>query len=156
MVVSVMSACGRRHGGGGKDRGLELDCAFPEVVLMQEGAVATLRRPSTRARAGVTNDPRRLSGDMDLRTHAGRRFSDIFDGLAVEFSGADPEKLRELTVLKYELERAQMAGTLTLEDLVRMSHLVERREKALRLALRQRQVERPEGLRSRLAGKYAP
>jgi hypothetical protein len=108
------------------------DGAFSEVGLRQEGVVATLRRPTPRARAGVTNDPRRLNADMDLRSLAGRRFSDIYDGLAAEFPGAVPEKLRELTVLKYELEKAQTAGTLTLEDLVRMSHLIERREKALR------------------------
>jgi len=71
---------------------------------------------------------------MDLRSLAGRRFSDIYDGLAVEFSGADPERIREITVLKFELEKAQAAGSLSLEDLVRMSHLIERREKALRLA----------------------
>jgi hypothetical protein len=119
---------------------------------MQEGVVATLRRPTPRARAGVTNDPRRLNADMDLRSLAGRRFSDIYDGLAVEFSGADPEKLRELTVLKYELERAQMAGTLTLEDLVRTSHLIERRERALRLAEQRKRLERQPTLASILAG----
>ncbi len=122
---------------------------------MQEGVVATLRRPTPRARAGVTNDPRRLNADMDLRSLVGRRFSDIYDGLAVEFGpGADPGKLRELTVLKYELERAQMAQTLSLEDLVRVTHLIERREKALRLAEQRKRLERDKGpsLNEYLAG----
>jgi hypothetical protein len=98
-----------------------------------------------RARAGVTNDPRRLNAGMDLRTHAGRRFSDIYDLLAVEFGpGADPEKLRELTMLKYELEKAQAAGTATLEDTVRVFNLAARKAKELRLAkARAREAERP-------------
>jgi hypothetical protein len=87
---------------------------------MHDGAVAVVRSP--RVRAGVTNEPRRLSADMDLRTHAGRRFSDIYDGLALEFGpGVDPERIREITVLKFELEKAQAAGTLKLEDLVRLT-----------------------------------
>ena len=88
---------------------------------------------------------------MDLRSHAGRRFSDIYDALAVEFGpGADPERIREVTVLKFELERAQAAGTATLEDTVRVFNLVARKEKELRLAnARKRQIEQTEGLRSK-------
>ena len=124
---------------------------------MHDGVVGAVRRPSQRARAGVTNDPRRLSADMDLRSHAGRRFSDIYDGLAVEFGpNADPERIREVTVLKFELEKAQAAGTATLEDTVRVFNLVTRKEKELRLAkARKRQIEQTEGLRSKLSSRYA-
>jgi hypothetical protein len=124
---------------------------------MLNGVVAGVRRPSQRARASVANDPRRLSAAMDLRTHGGRRFSDLFDALAQEFGpGADPERIREITVLKFELEKAQAAGTATLEDTVRVFNLVARKEKELRFAkARKRQIEQTEGLRSKLSSRYA-
>lgn len=120
---------------------------------MQDG-IAIMTRP-VNARAGVTNEPRRLSADMDLRTHAGRRFSDIYDGLALEFGpGADPERIREMTVLKFQLEEAQSAGTLTLEDTVRVFNLIARKAKELRLAQRRAAAGPPAALRDRLAGRY--
>jgi hypothetical protein len=93
---------------------------------------------------------------MDLRTMGGRRFSDLFDALSVEFGpGADLERIREVAVLKFELERVQAAGTATLEDTDRVFNLVARKEKELKLALRQRQVAKSsEGMRSRLATRY--
>jgi hypothetical protein len=120
-----------------------------------DGSVAVVVR-SPRNRAHVTNDPRRLSADCDKRTHAGRLFGDLFDSVAAEFPGADGLRVRQVALLKFELEKARAAGTLTLEDLVRTSHLIERREKALRLALRQREIERPpDGLRGKLSSRYA-
>ena len=94
---------------------------------------------------------------MDLRTHGGRRFSDLYDALENEFGpGADKERIREITVLKFELEKAQVAGTATLEDTVRVFNLVARKEQALRLALRQRQVAKTtEGMRAKLSSRYA-
>ena len=85
------------------------------------------------ARAGVTNEPRRLSPDVDMRSIPGRRFTDIYDALSLDFPGADSGKLREVTVLKFELERAQAAGECSLEDTVRVHNLINRYHKALRL-----------------------
>jgi hypothetical protein len=119
---------------------------------MEGGVVMAARQPN--ARAGVTNDPTRLAPDIDKRTHAGRLFRDLFDSVAAEFPGADPARVREVARLKYELERAQAAGTATLEDTVRVYNLISRREKELRAKARRREVERPEGLRSRLGSKY--
>jgi len=106
-----------------------------------EGSVATVRHPA--ARAGVTNDPRRLSVDCDKRSLAGRLFCDLFDSVAAEFPGADPLKVRAIVLLHFELEKARAAGTLTLEDTVRMSHLIERKERALRLAQRKARSAQP-------------
>jgi hypothetical protein len=90
------------------------------------------------ARAGVTNEPRRLSPNVDMRSVDGRRFTDIYDALSLDHPGADSCKLREVTVLKFELEKAQAAGKCTLEDVVRVHNLINRYEKALRLETRRK------------------
>ena len=79
----------------------------------------------------MTNDPRRLSHDCDKRTHAGRLFGDLYDSVAAEFPGADGLRIRQVALLRFELEKAREAGTLPLDDTVRMSHLIERREREL-------------------------
>jgi hypothetical protein len=98
--------------------------------------VATGRKPKNRS--GVTNDPRRLAADVDGRSATGRRFSDIYDLIALDFPGGAPPKIREIALLRYELEKAQSAGEATLEDVVRVHNLINRYEKALRLETRRK------------------
>jgi hypothetical protein len=117
------------------------------------GTILAVRPANTRS--AVTNDPRRLSADCDKRSFDGRLFCDLYDSVAAEFPGADGSQVRQIALLRFELEKARASGTLTLEDTVRMSHLIERRERALRLTLRQHQTTQPaEGLRDRLGSKY--
>ncbi len=85
---------------------------------MQSG-VAIATRPVNN-RAALTNDPRRLSVDVDMRGVDGRRFADIFDALTVEFPGVDPARLREIAVLKFAGEKALSAGAW--EDVVRLAN----------------------------------
>jgi hypothetical protein len=127
---------------------------------MFEGAAA-VRPRSPRARSHITNDPRRLGPDIDKRTHAGRLFGDLYDSVAAEFPGADGEKIRKIALLRFELEKARTLGTLTLEDTVRLSYLIEISERQLRkalqeqqVALRQQQWEQRDGLRSKLGSLY--
>ena len=84
---------------------------------MQNGVVTG--RPACN-RSGLTNDPRRLAADVDGRSANGRRFSDLYDLAALEFPGGAPTRIREIALLRYELERAQAAGEATLEDVVRV------------------------------------
>jgi hypothetical protein len=120
---------------------------------MEGGVAIAVRLPN--ARAGVTNDPRRLRSDTDKRSPEGRLFRDLYDSTAAEFPGADGLRIRRIALLRFELEKAREAGTLTLEDAVRVDHAIERRERTLRLALRQRQAEQAaEGLRSKLSSRY--
>ncbi len=107
-----------------------------------QGNVAIASRPR-KLRSALTNDPRRLSVDADMRSVEGRRFADIFDALAVEFGPfADPARLREVCVLKFELEKAQARGC-TLEDTVRVHNLLVRKENALRAAMRRSRDQAP-------------
>lgn len=99
--------------------------------------VAALRPPC--ARSGTTNDPRRLRHDVDMRSHDGRRFGDLFDAIIVEHPDADPSRVRELALLRFGLEKAQSAGTASLEDTVRISNLITRRERELRQRHREAQ-----------------
>ena len=82
------------------------------------------------------------------------------DGLIAAYGPSEPDKLRELATMKLSLEATQAAvingDVLRSEDLVRVANLISRREKELRAKQRQREVEQPAGLRSRLAGKYRP
>ncbi len=98
-----------------------------------QGGAATATRPVNK-RAALTNDPRRLSVDVDMRGVDGRRFADIFDALAGEFPSADPARIREIAVLKFASEKALSAGAW--EDVVRLANTVERKERALRLSRR--------------------
>jgi hypothetical protein len=128
-------------------------CGEIARVSVQRSAAVAAR--AVNSRASITNDPRRLRADVDKRSVDGRLFCDLYDSIAAEFPGAEGSKVRALALLRFDLEKARAAGTLTLEDAVRVDHLLERREKALRLALqRQRMTEAPEGLRSRLSARY--
>ena len=109
---------------------------------MQSGAIAVARPANTRS--SVTNDPRRLSG-VDMRSHAGRLFCDLYDSVAAEFPLADPGRIRQVALLRYELEKARAADTLTLEDSVRVHHLIDRREGSLRLAQQRQRLEQDKG-----------
>jgi hypothetical protein len=122
-----------------------------------EGSLAIgVRHPS--ARAGSTNEPRRLRSDVDMRSVDGRRFADIYDTLTLEFADAGPDRIRDIAVLRFAAEKALSVGNF--EDVVRLHNTIERKESRLRAIMKVKRLERgsqpPEGLRSRLAGKYAP
>jgi hypothetical protein len=87
----------------------------------------------------VTNDP--LYAGIDRRSRVGRRFTDLVEAALVEFGSHDLDKIRALASLRVSLEQAQhevLSGDAAVrEDLVRLSNLVAKREKELRLAMRQ-------------------
>ena len=111
-------------------------------------------------RSRITNKVRSSPLGVDGRSERGRRWRDLLDGLIAAYGPAEPDKLRELAALKLSLEATQAAvvcgDVLRSEDLVRLGNLISRRERELQRAARQREAAQPEGLRSRLAGKYAP
>ena len=117
-------------------------------------SVVFAERNPVNNRSVVSNDPRRLSADVDMRSPDGRLFADCFDQLAIEFPNASPLKLREIAILKFSAEKATACGAY--ENIVRLHNLAMRKEAPLRAAMRAVRAEPPEGLRSRLAGKYAP
>lgn len=93
-----------------------------------------------KARSVLTNDPRRLPG-VSMRSPRGRRFRDIVETLMAEFgANCDPVRLRELAGLKFSAEEVQAAvvhgNTRAVEDLVRLSNLICRRENELRARAR--------------------
>jgi len=107
-------------------------------------------------RSKLTNDASRLPG-IDRRSASGRRFRDLFEAVAAEFPTASPIALRELAALRFTLEREQGAivnGTdRSLEDLIRVSNTIERKERRLRLAERKhRLMGRPSRLDAMLDG----
>ena len=91
-------------------------------------------RPA-KLRSRFTNDPSFLPG-VDRRTRDGRRYQDIVLALVAEFSPANPVALREIATLRFSLERAQgeivAGGDCSLEDIVRLTNAIERKERALR------------------------
>jgi hypothetical protein len=92
-------------------------------------------------RSKLTNDATLLPG-VDRRSRGGRRYQDIVEALAAEYPGANPVALRELATLRFTLEREQGAivsggDQRSLEDLIRLTNSVERKERALRVAKRQ-------------------
>ncbi len=96
---------------------------------------------------------------VDRRTASGQRYQDIVAAVAAEFGPANPVALRELAALRFTLEREQGAivrgDQRSLEDLVRLTNAIERKERALRLAKRrQSPASAPAGLRDRLSSKY--
>ena len=100
-------------------------------------SVAIAARSPVNNRAAISNEPRRFAADTDMRSVEGRRFADIYDGLAAEFGpGADPARLHEIARLKFMLERALSAEACSLEDIVRLTNVIERKERALRAAKR--------------------
>jgi len=113
-----------------------------------------LPEPGKNFRASLTNNPRRLSDATSMLSAEGRRFADIFDGLAAEFPGGNPARLRSIALLKYELERAQAVGDCSLDDIVRVSNLIDKRERDLRTAMRRATSAPSPGLRQRLQAKH--
>ncbi len=80
----------------------------------------------------MTNDPRRLTADVDMRSIAGRRFADLYDRIAATFPSADSGRIREIAVLRYEAERATAIDACSLADVVSALDLAGRLEKELR------------------------
>jgi hypothetical protein len=121
-----------------------------------QGGVAEL--PTKPKRYVPLCDPRRLARDTDMRSPNGQRFAAIFDMLALEFADADPARIRDIAVLRFAAEKALDVGNF--EDVVRLHNTIERKEARLRVMLKAKRLERgsqpPEGLRSKLAGRYAP
>jgi hypothetical protein len=95
----------------------------------------------------LTNDATLLPG-IDRRTRLGRRYQDIVQALAAEYGGVNPVALRELATLRFTLEREQgaiVAGDVrSVEQLVRLTNTIERKERALRAI--KRQASRPPSL----------
>jgi hypothetical protein len=131
-----------------------------ERVATLERRVAALVKELKVARAtdgvgliAVSKDAR------DRRTRDGRRYQDIVLAVIAEFGPANPVALRELAALRFTLEREQGAivsggDQRSLEDLVRLTNTVERKERALRAARRAAGSKPPPGLHARLAAKY--
>ena len=118
------------------------------------GAVAFAeRKPANRS--VISNDPRRLSAAVDMRSPDGRLFADCFDQLATEFPDASPLKLREIAVLKFSAEKAVACGAY--EELVRLNNLTMRKEASLRAAMRAVTGAAPatDGLRDKLSSRYS-
>ena len=74
-----------------------------------QGNAAIATRPVNN-RSALSNDLRRLRADVDMRSAEGRRFCDIYDALAVEFSGADAGRIRELAFSSSRERAAQPKG----------------------------------------------
>ena len=94
----------------------------------------------------TANSPFTLPG-VDGRSPDGRRFRELAEALVAEYGSVDVFAIRELSGLKLMLERQHeeilRGDRQSLEDLVRLSNVVERKEKALRLRARQKPAPRP-------------
>jgi hypothetical protein len=101
---------------------------------MLMSSIAFAERNPANNRSVISNEPRRLSASVDMRSPDGRLFADCYDLLAVEFPDADPLKLREVAVLKFAAEKAVASGAW--EDVVRLHNLAARKEAPLRAAMR--------------------
>ncbi len=104
-------------------------------------------------RSTISNDPRRLSADADMRLPDARLFADCFDQLAAEFPDVKPLKLREVALLKFAVEKAVAIGNW--EDVVRLHNLIARKEAPLRAQKRAVQVGGSQGLAEYLAKRQA-
>ncbi len=97
------------------------------------GAVA--KTPKKKRRFGRPHMRHRLPG-LDFRTPEGRRYREIADAVFAEYEGEDPIRLRELAGLKLTLEQVQAltirGDRKALEDLVRLSNLITRRENEIK------------------------
>jgi hypothetical protein len=116
---------------------------------------ANANRPS-KLLSAIANDPRRLAG-ISGRSETGRRFRDLLHIALEEFDGVDLSRVRELAVLRLAVEQAQSAvikGDLSAsEDLVRISNLIGRRERDLRV--HQLAAHRPPTLSDHIAKRVA-
>jgi hypothetical protein len=78
-------------------------------------SIAFAERNPANNRSVISNEPRRLSASVDMRSPDGRLFADCYDILAVEFPDADPLKLREVAVLiSWEFPRLCRGGSSSL------------------------------------------
>jgi hypothetical protein len=97
-------------------------------------------------RSALTNDPRRLPG-ISMKSQHGRRFRDIVEALLAEYGDVDSARLREVATLRLTLEMAQGAAisgdAAAADNIVRLSHLIERKEKVLRARRRPKHESAP-------------
>ena len=95
-------------------------------------------------------------GKVDGRSPSAKRYRDFIDALIVEFGAHDPIRLREVALLKLELEKAQTADECSLEDSIRVQNWILRREQQLRAAQRRAaSVSSPaQSLRHKLSSRY--
>jgi len=125
--------------------------------LALDSALSVERHPMGRSR--ITNKVRSSPLGVDGRSERGRRWRDLLDGLIAAVGPGEPDKLRELATMKLSLEATQAAvingDLLRSEDLVRLANVISKRERELRAKQRQREVERPEDLCSKLSSRYA-
>lgn len=99
-------------------------------------AAAKSERNMKKARAVITNDPRRLAG-IPMHSAHGRRFRDIAEEVMKEFGPDAPTtKVRELSTLRMTLEGMQSAAIAgdpnAADTIVRLSHSIARLESSLR------------------------
>jgi hypothetical protein len=97
-------------------------------------------------RAKLSNDLFALPG-VDGRSARARRYRDLMHDLIAEFGIADPRRLRDLAGLRFTLEQCQASivggGASTLEDLVRMTNAIGRKERELRASKRAETAAKP-------------
>jgi hypothetical protein len=97
-----------------------------------------IQRRSTQ-RSARFNDPFVLTG-ADQRSAQARRFREHVESLISEFGEAEPDRIREIAMLKFAIEREQETlvadVTRSAETLLRLSNSCERKEHRLRLRLR--------------------
>jgi hypothetical protein len=113
--------------------------------------MAAVRAP--RRRGDLIRDDRLSS--IDMRSRAGKRFSQILAAVRSEFGDADPIRLAEVARLRMIAEGAQqaaLAGKLPLDRLVRISNLVVRSERQLTAVGKGKPVSGGADLASYLAG----
>ncbi len=107
--------------------------------MFDNAAVADRHPPNFRSK--LSNDAT-LAPGVDRRTRGGRRYFDIVESLSKEFPGAEPVALRELASLRFTQEMEQGAiirgEQASPESLIRLSHAIERKERAMRASSRKR------------------
>ena len=119
---------------------------------MQDGATIATDRP-VNTRSSLTNDPRRLSAEADMRSADGRLFADLYDAVAGEFgSDADPTRLREIATLRFASEKALLVGNW--EDVVRLANAIEKKERSLRARRRALAAAPSPSVRHKLPSRY--
>jgi hypothetical protein len=125
------------------------------------GSTAIVERPS-RSRSALSNGSRLHPRNVDGRSSAARRFRDLVLSFAEGLGGADrlseAEKAlcRTAAGITVELERHQAAAASGCEvDAETLTRLANSQARVLAALRRGKTSPRPEGLRDRLAGRYA-
>ncbi len=114
------------------------------MSLMLDAAAVTIRSPKARARlSNRVYELHDADGKVDGRRASAKRYRDIIDNLSCRIRARDVDRLREVALSKLRLEQAQVAGSCSLEDTVRLVNVIERREKALRAAMRRSRYQGP-------------